>query len=228
MTNEEALLLEKGRVPMTMVQEALATYRSQSDHTLQEDLLALSERAEVPYDTLETWVVHPDRSASVEFDTADRVLCACFLYNWWYSRYDEFYYNVNLNMKQCERDGCQVWFDTTVPHMGGVRHTTRKYCSRTCGQMAWLHEKGKIQNSKKKNLKTHCRNGHKRTPENTAEDGACMICDRENQLRRKTECSKGHKFTPENTMFLKSGKRRCRTCHNARSKTGYHRTRGST
>jgi len=32
--------------------------------------------------------------------------------------------------------------------------------------------------------------------------------------RNKTHCVKGHEFSLENTTILKSGKRRCRKCHN--------------
>lgn len=85
--------------------------------------------------------------------------------------------------------------------------------------------------------KTHCKNGHEFTPENTNTTGAkrqCRTCNRERaaawyeankgqrQLsnRDKTHCKRGHEFTPENTMQRKNG-RECRACAKAYFKARY-------
>jgi len=62
-------------------------------------------------------------------------------------------------------------------------------------------------------FKTHCKNGHERTPENVLPNKNCRICT--NEQRRKvglqppTHCKRGHERTPENTH--KTGK--CLICH---------------
>lgn len=180
MTNDERLLLEKGRVPMLVVQEALSTYRSTSDRTMHDDLLVLSEKAEVPYDTLETWILKPEHSASVDFDTADRVLCACHVWNWWYSRFAEYYDNVNLKLRQCAHKDCSVWFEIPDSPQGGRKH----FCSTECANSSKRGNK-RIKHFKGKAMKTDhsakCRNGHARTPENTIrlKSGKirCRVCN---------------------------------------------------
>lgn len=80
-------------------------------------------------------------------------------------------------------------------------------------------------------LKTHCKNGHEFTPENTIQQSggrgrACRTCNneranafyqahrgpRETNNKDKTHCKRGHEFTPENTYSRKDGGRQCRTC----------------
>lgn len=86
--------------------------------------------------------------------------------------------------------------------------------------------------------KTHCKNGHEFTPENTSPQTnggrACRTCNRERSQafyeahkgvrqtnnRDKTHCKRGHEFTPENTITRKDG-RECRTC----AKSYYQRKR---
>lgn len=88
--------------------------------------------------------------------------------------------------------------------------------------------------------KTHCKNGHEFTPENTkiAKDGSqvCITCRRAYDRARRqkirqaridageiitkgpkpsTHCKNGHEFTPENTHIW-NGMRACRTCKRER------------
>lgn len=44
---------------------------------------------------------------------------------------------------------------------------------------------------------------------------------------RKTQCVRGHEFTPENIIPTPTGGRRCRTCHNARTRAYKQRARTS-
>jgi hypothetical protein len=46
-----------------------------------------------------------------------------------------------------------------------------------------------------------------------------------NQQSKKKRCPKGHRYTKENTYFLKSGARRCKTCHRAASMRSYVKAR---
>ena len=71
----------------------------------------------------------------------------------------------------------------------------------------------------------YCKNGHKRTPENTyiRPDGRGTYCrkcadiyhpKREDYIvnKDKTHCIRGHEFTLENTRIRKYGGRQCKTC----------------
>jgi hypothetical protein len=160
------LLLEKGRVPAKIAVDALLDYLAESDRDMHTDLLALSDRSGVPYDTLETMAIKPDRSSSMEFDVADNILCATRLWTRWRSHYEEYYYGTNLNLRQCAHPDCLVWFEIPATDAGG----RKEYCSTACanshkrGNRRVKHFRGKAQrgeHSKK------CRNGHERTPETT-------------------------------------------------------------
>lgn len=194
MTNDEILMLQRGRVPARILVEALESYIAQSDRDAHNDLLVIAEKSGVSYFTLETFIEHPDRSASVEFDVADNVLCACRLYEWWRGRYADYYAAVNLNMRQCAHPDCSVWFDIPATDKGG----RKEYCSTACANS------GKRGNRRIKHFK-----------------GRAM------KSEHSPKCRNGHDRTPDNTMYLKSGKIRCRICNNARSNAGYHRKRAS-
>ena len=91
-------------------------------------------------------------------------------------------------------------------------------------------------------MKTHCKRGHPRTPENLYNEGACKICSVElNRIRdserlgrpiltkeeykavqkanRKTHCINGHLRTPEN---LRPNGRSCKVCHQEQGLRRYH------
>lgn len=94
-------------------------------------------------------------------------------------------------------------------------------------------------------IKTHCKNGHEFTPENTVRQTrggrACRTCnidrarawyaankgERQANNRDKTHCKRGHEFTPENTIRRKDG-RECRTCAKAQHKARYEASKTST
>jgi hypothetical protein len=79
--------------------------------------------------------------------------------------------------------------------------------------------------------KTHCKNGHEFTPENTIvlRNGGrnCRTCNKERAAawylanrktgvpsnKDKTHCKRGHEFTPENTIRRSDGGRQCRACN---------------
>lgn len=87
--------------------------------------------------------------------------------------------------------------------------------------------------------KTHCKNGHEFTPENTTQRPGggrqCRTCNKERAStwyaanrgtrqpnnRDKSHCKRGHEFTPENTYPHKNGGRQCRTCAIEASKARY-------
>ena len=87
--------------------------------------------------------------------------------------------------------------------------------------------------------KTHCKNGHEFTPENTMPQTnggrGCRTCnserarawyeankgDRQPDNKTKTHCKRGHEFTEENTLRRKDGGRQCRACSKAASRAAY-------
>lgn len=88
--------------------------------------------------------------------------------------------------------------------------------------------------------KTHCKNGHEFTPENTmpqsgGQGRACRTCNNarakafyeahkgpvQQDNKDKTHCKRGHEFTPENTYPRKDGGRECRACMKAYQKARY-------
>jgi hypothetical protein len=79
----------------------------------------------------------------------------------------------------------------------------RKYCSTSC---YYLRLK-----------KTHCKNGHEKTPENTRKHGSCKICRTANKTgkkarggQRKDFCKRGHALTPDNRI---KGIGQCIACY---------------
>jgi hypothetical protein len=158
-------------------------------------LLVLAEKAEVDPTTI-THYVSGERAA-VEFDRADRLLCAMGLVDLWRSELHDYYYGVNLKLRQCEHPNCSVWFEPTTGPDTVRGGNAQRYCTKACASSA---KQGNVRR-KKTNVRpvagTHA-----------------------------TVCRNGHKRTPENTIQLKSGKIRCRVCNNASSNRGYHRRRG--
>lgn len=192
MTQNEMMLLSRGRVPSHVVTMAMEEYRRNSDRSLNLDIEVIADKAHMSYDTLWTWVTKPEHGLSIEFDAADRVLCALGLWTWWYSRFSEYYEAVNLNVQQCACDGCLTTFETRTDTLG--RPVFQLYCSPQCRHAAFKLREGRNQQRLAKSQRGNvgrpvgsqslvCRNNHVRTPKNTKrrKDGRteCMICSRE-------------------------------------------------
>lgn len=242
MTQDELLLLERGRVPALPIIEAVTRYAIENGERVTGDrlgldlqpLIVVAERAGVPYSTLCTWVGDPMRTSSLPFGVADELLCACDLYHLWWGELNDYYEHVDLTWRLCDCPGCEVWFKPVRDASGA---TAPRYCSKACRTSAAKQREGTTTSRRKKYNGTRmtCRNGHRKTPENTKIHHGreeCSECAREAARRHwakhpvlATHCKHGHEFTPDNTMTLKNGKRRCRTCNNATSAQGYHRRR---
>jgi hypothetical protein len=81
--------------------------------------------------------------------------------------------------------------------------------------------------------KTHCKNGHEFTPENTKVDANgwryCRRCAADRMSRKaydaRTHCKNGHELTPENVRLGKDGRRRtCTLCLPTHCKNGHELT----
>lgn len=115
---------------------------------------------------------------SLDFDTADKLLCGAGMFDVWRTDLLDYYLRVDLTWKKCECPGCENWFK---PHP----QSGRKYCSKSCSDSAWNQAHGRTHRTVKalrKRSSKKCRNGHERTPENTRvrENGKkeCLICAR--------------------------------------------------
>lgn len=91
------------------------------------------------------------------------------------------------------------------------------------------------QNARKK----HCLKGHAFTTDTKNNRRRCKACDDEKRAKKlakqetqkrargwvpekeKTRCVNGHEYTEANTMRGTNGRRKCRACNNARTKTSY-------
>jgi hypothetical protein len=170
-------LLAAGRVPSEPILDAVRKYVVEhGGENNQAVLEGIAARADVSFGTLDTWMRLPERSKSMRFHVADALLCAMNLWDLWYDELRDIYQNVDLNWKKCERDGCETWFNVGPRANHHIGKRRRKYCSTNCGQMEWLRQSGRIENSEKYNRKTHCRNGHKRSEYGKNAAGNCKGC----------------------------------------------------
>lgn len=185
MTQDEQMLLERGRVPSLVVREAFTIYVQDSERPETLDIEVIAEKAEMPFESLESLIYRPEHSRSVDFDIADRVLCACDLSGLWRGRFREYYENVDLAWRKCECPGCETMFQPTHSATGV---TGQKYCSKECRMSARHQRIGRTTRTVKAHRGTmtkakKCRNGHARTPQNTRvrRNGRieCGVCARE-------------------------------------------------
>lgn len=162
------------------------------------DVEVLSLRSGVDYEVLQK-LLTGTRAKTVDFDVADRLVCALGLVHLWRERtpWREIYLRVDLSEpdepligteRRCAAPGCGNVFsvpEPTTPDATTRRGYARKiYCSTSCAQRA-----AKI------------RVGASPAPG----DG------------RNYKCRNGHKRTPENTEYLSNGTRRCRDCNRERT-----------
>lgn len=166
-------LLQRGRIPVEPIFNRVIAYTEKCDIKRTEDeaheLLFICERQGLNYATIARLLYkyrHNEvETQSLDFNTADRLLCGMFMWDEWYSDevLNEWYHTVDLTWKQCELDDCQVMFRY-------FPRSHRKYCSRSCRDSASNIATGRTHRTVKA-LREHnskkCRNGHTRTEENT-------------------------------------------------------------
>lgn len=99
--------------------------------------------------------------------------------------------------------------------------------------------KGRCMSGKRFSIRTHCKNGHEFSLDNTKQVGnvrKCKTCQSQRVIKWfglhrkrfennaiKTQCKWGHPFNEENTYIAKSGSRQCKTCTNNRKLATYHK-----
>ncbi len=185
------------RVPAAPIVEAINQYLLDEGERIGDDLSApapihiLAERADIKSDTLDH--ILRGRSKTMDFDTADRLLCVTNQTALWITDLHEVYEQALLDeggkqftvtsssgTKVCARRGCSNKF---IPPRRSPR---KKYCSKNCKTTAWKHRvhppKTTIYGKDRKIQKLVCRNGHERTKENTGIQSNgyryCLICHR--------------------------------------------------
>jgi hypothetical protein len=196
MTQDELTLLEKGRVPVEVVTTVLSKYIKESDRDANMCLEVLADKADIGYGTLEKWHFDGDRSKSVAFDVADRLMCAAgFGVFRWTRMFPEFYEHVDLKWKVCECPGCEIMF---VPKHSANGPTGQRYCSAACRMSARHQRIGRTHRTVKRHR------------------GDMLLAD---------VCRNGHERTEENTYYRKNGKRECRLCKQVTNRSSYKRVR---
>lgn len=225
MTDQE--LLDGGRVPSEPILAILRSHvrKADGDSPLDQmgELYWIAHRSGIPYDTLVTYM-GAGRIQSIDFNTADALLCAMDKHEYWRGPdLCDIYYGVDLTWETCACNGCERNFQPGFDSLGRPKHTI--YCSSACRVSAWKQNHGrntKRMSASKRDLRTHCRNGHKRSEVGVDARGTCLQCLSD---RRTEKCRNGHERTPENTIERRNGKIQCRICNNEASKSAYHRRR---
>lgn len=193
MTQDELLLLEKGRVPVAPIFERLIAHCEQYDRDRDPEevgeLTLVCERAEVDYATVARNLyrfAHEGDIRSLDFNTADRLLVCGMKRRWSEDDLLQAYYeHVDLRWQKCECPGCETMFQ---PKHSATGKTAQRYCSKSCRMSARhqrigrTHRVVKVHRGAMAEART-CRNGHPRTEENTVirKNGKreCAVCKRE-------------------------------------------------
>lgn len=201
MTQDELLLLSKGRIPAEVILPRLLTHIEIADRDRDPgepgELTMICERQGLDYATIAKVIYrwkNPEcldgALRSLDFDTADKLLCGAGMFDVWRTDLLDYYLRVDLAWKKCECPGCETWFRPKQDHAG---ITAPKYCSKSCRHAARNQRLGrttkivKVQrgqmgvNAQGTHTK-RCRSGHRRTPENTyvRSNGKveCLVCKR--------------------------------------------------
>lgn len=192
MTNDDLTLLAKGRIPAALILPPVLERLEIADRQREPDetgeLILLCERQELDYATIYRTLQrfqHPESNAdvckSLDFDTADKLLCGLGLEGMWRSELLDFYLKVDLSWKKCECPGCETWFR---PVHAAAGETGQKFCSISCRYAARKIRRGESSRRRKNwgGTKSKCRNGHFKTPENIymRANGKqeCLVCRR--------------------------------------------------
>lgn len=116
-----------------------------------------------------------------------------------------------------------------IPEGSQVDHVWESGCRhRACVNPAHLEPVTRAENMRRSAAaRTHCKQGHEYTEENTYQrvtGRECHTCRRERAARgggvpmgERTHCPQGHPYSGENLYQRPSGARECRTCRRERT-----------
>jgi hypothetical protein len=153
-------------------------------------VFSLAAQADIHQNTLEK--ILNGKTATIDFDLADRLLCAANMNDLWRTDLREIYDGAQLvddirqhkagsatGSRVCIRRGCSNQF---VPPINNPR---KRFCSNACRSADWKQRRFGVISPAGPGRKLRelvCKNGHERTPENTVFQGGrkfCRICKRE-------------------------------------------------
>lgn len=198
----------KHRIPREPIVEIITQYLEEHPDISEERLsyslgmskgyirnLTIGTRRRKPYKTM-------------EFETADQILCKLNkVYLWYEPPLDYYYWEGNIPPDgskpcQCNRRNCDNWFSLEYgpnPNGAGERVFAKLFCSSTCADM---ESRYRTERTVPRDL--YCRNKHPRTEENTEhlKNGKirCKICSRERtkEYRQRNGKTKArHRSTKE-------------------------------
>jgi hypothetical protein len=226
------MLLEKGRVPVEVATTVLSLYIKEADRDANMCLEVLAEKADIGYGTLEKWHFDGDRSKSVAFDVADRLMCAAGLgVLGWTRLFPEFYAHVDLHWKQCECPGCEVMFE--LPPMMEAICTAEGCSSPTkarglCNAHYIAAKKDGVLDQFPHYyagpIPKYCSEACRLSAYQQRE-GITTSRRKSYLMNRDEKCRNGHTRTEENTYYRKNGKRECRDCKRDTNRASYGRVR---
>lgn len=153
-------------------------------------LTTLATKTALSYDTIQR--VWAGTTESLQFDVADRILCAVNAVQAWFREPLRQIYTQHALPEivpprgRCQRRGCTA----SLPPKKQPGGQPRKYCSRTCRDAASRARcRDKIRTGRYSNPLDRCVHGHDWSPENTyvSPQGKrlCRQCMRDNQAQQR-------------------------------------------
>lgn len=147
------------------------------ERLLSPGLTTLAIKTALHFDVIER--VYSGRKISVQFDTADRILCAVGAVQAWYDEPLLSIYREHSAMEvdppknRCHRRGCS----NVVPPRAFPGGRPRKYCCLSCRNRDYLRKR-RPRVGRYSNLMDKCVHGHDWSPENTyvTPDGKHRLC----------------------------------------------------
>jgi hypothetical protein len=150
------------------------------------------------------------RNKTIDFNLADRLLCAMNMTDLWRTTLSHLYETVQFDdswkrhhhpdttgEKTCGRRGCSVRFTPPANRPG------KKYCTPACCAAAYWQKKHgvktQIRGKNRQLEKLVCRNGHERTPGNTRfENGVrrCLVCKHISDSNNNRKTTKPQPLSP--------------------------------
>jgi len=225
MTNDDLTLLSQGRIPaqviLPTVLERLAHLDSDRDPEETGTLTLLCEHQGLNYDTVARNIFRfkAGECKSIDFDTADKLLCGLNLMDLWRGELADYYYSVDLTWRQCACPGCEVMFrnPNEMPVVCvNCGESEKKIIARGLCAACYMHAKyhGILDQFPKLERKAgpapiycsdNCREAAGRIARGESLSGV-------RKKPRADRCRNGHRRTKKNTKFRPDGKIVCKEC----------------
>lgn len=225
-------MLARGRVPAPPI---LSLLEDHVEHSPPNELLYICERQELNFETvarvLSRYIADDprDQIRSLDFDTADKLLCGMHRIDLWRSELSDIYYAVDLAWVKCECPGCEEMIhrldQPVVCKSCGTSDkpiVARGLCAACTmyhkyhGSLEQFPKLGRGGGAQSAYCSKACREAHGRMKRGESQSGKRLKV-------RSTHCRKGHRRTKENTKIRANGKIECRICHREGARASYYR-----